>query len=204
MDLALETKAVYAAELAAVHADSYGEPEVLAEFGDCNSASRGIVAAFSGMTDGDTGLDDELVITTSRHVHLLKPAPDGSRLIYVVLGRNRGTLAEARRAITRYVHRPAPSPTPSLRLVAGFATNDAAAPRAAAKHRAGAPTLPRRARTRFSGTHLPGCVPNRGGARLREAGSGADVVSRSPVLDRTWSTDMDVLQRLADGLRSLA
>jgi hypothetical protein len=54
------------------------------------------------------GAHDELVVTTERHMHVMRSVPGarGWRLVYVVLRIGRGTLAETLTGIRRHVRRP--------------------------------------------------------------------------------------------------
>ena len=107
LELTLQTQALYVAELMP---DS-GEPgrlQVLADFGDGDLALLDTATAFSVIARAGDGAHDELVVTTERHIHVMRSVPDarGWRLVYVVLKIGRGTLAETLNVIRRHIRRP--------------------------------------------------------------------------------------------------
>jgi hypothetical protein len=110
LELALQTQALYAAELMP-GAPAIGEPgrlQVLADFGDGDLALLDTATAFSVIARAGDGAHDELVVTTERHIHVMRSVPDarGWRLVYVVLKIGRGTLAETLNVIRRHIRRP--------------------------------------------------------------------------------------------------
>ena len=104
LELALQTQALYAAELM----PGAGRLQVLADFGDGDLALLDTATAFSVIARAGDGAHDELVVTTERHIHVMRSVPDarGWRLVYVVLKIGRGTLAETLNVIRRHVRRP--------------------------------------------------------------------------------------------------
>ena len=112
LELALQTQALYAAELMPCSsASADGEPDrlqILADFGDGDLALLDTARAFSVIARAGDGAHDELVVTTERHIHVMRSVPDarGWRLVYVVLKIGRGTLAETLNVIRRHVRRP--------------------------------------------------------------------------------------------------
>ena len=89
LELALQTQALYAAELM----PGANRLQVLADFGDGDLALLDTATAFS---------------VIARAVHVMRSVPDarGWRLVYVVLKIGRGTLAETLNVIRRHVRRP--------------------------------------------------------------------------------------------------
>lgn len=104
LELALQTQALYAAELM----PGANRLQVLADFGDGDLALLDTATAFSVIARAGDGAHDELVVTTERHIHVMRSVPDarGWRLVYVVLKIGRGTLAETLNVIRRHVRRP--------------------------------------------------------------------------------------------------
>jgi len=104
LELALQTQALYAAELM----PGADRLQVLADFGDGDLALLDTATAFSVIARAGDGAHDELVVTTERHIHVMRSVPDarGWRLVYVVLKIGRGTLAETLNVIRRHVRRP--------------------------------------------------------------------------------------------------
>ena len=108
LELALQTQALYAAELM----PGTDRLHVLADFGDGDLALLDTATAFSVIARAGDGAHDELVVTTERHIHVMRSVPDarGWRLVYVVLKIGRGTLAEALSVIRRHIRRPGRRP----------------------------------------------------------------------------------------------
>jgi len=104
LELALQTQALYAAELM----PGAGQLQVLADFGDGDLALLDTATAFSVIARAGDGAHDELVVTTERHIHVMRSVPDsrGWRLVYIVLKIGRGNLAETLNVIRRHVRRP--------------------------------------------------------------------------------------------------